>query len=203
MSAFTAIHGDVPRGNAQVSAACEDNPWLRGYVVIDPTDLRQAESELDRWLDGERFVGVKIHPTYAGVPIASSAMRAALTLVADRGTVALVHTWGTDVADLAELVATTSGLRAIAGHMGADRWDLAAECASQVDRLYLEPSCAVALHGQMRHVVDHAPLDQLLFGTDAPLLDPCVAFGQLAAADLTAEQLQAICWTNAAALFEL
>ena len=70
-----------------------------------------------------------------------------------------------------------------------------------MDRLYLEPSCSVALAGQMRHVMDHAPKGQVLFGTDATLLDPCVAFGQVAAGDLSPDDLEAVMWRNAVDLF--
>lgn len=196
------VFHEAAEGNLQLARAIEGRERYRGYVVINARDLPGAERELDRWLQpGSPFVGVKMHTHYAATPIASPQMRDALALLDEREAILLIHTWGPDVLDLAAALEPLPRLRAIAGHMGADRWDLACEAANAVDRLYLEPSCSVALAGQMRHVMEHAPPGQVLFGTDATLLDPSVAFGQVAAADLSAEQLEDVMWRNAARLF--
>jgi len=115
----------------------------------------------------------------------------------------LIHTWGPDVMVLPGLLADNPRLRVIAGHMGADRWDLAAEAANACDRLYLEPSCSLTETMRLRHVVDNAPPGQILFGTDATLIDPAVAFGLLADADPPQELTERILWRNAADLFDL
>lgn len=193
---------DAAAGNAALAAAIEGREFLRGYVVVNARDLTTAAAELERWLQpGSPFVGVKMHTHYAGTPIASPQVRDALQLLDDYDTTLLIHTWGGDVVDLAAMVEPLRTLRVIAGHMGADRWDLAAEAASRVERLFLEPSCSVAHAGQMAHVMRNAPPGQVLFGTDATLLDPCVAFGQVAAADLTQDQLEDVMWRNAVAVF--
>ena len=56
---------------------------------------------------------------------------------------------------------------------------------------------------RLRHVVDNAPPRQILFGTDATLIDPAVAFGLLADADPSADLTERILWRNAADLFAL
>ena len=53
----------------------------------------------------------------------------------------------------------------------------------------------------MRHVMTHGPTDRVLLGTDSTLLDPAVAFGQIAAADLPQDQLEDVLWRNAVRLF--
>ncbi|MCC2593288.1 amidohydrolase family protein [Tessaracoccus sp. OS52] len=196
------VFHDAAAGNAELARVLEGSDLLRGYVVINARDLVTASSELERWLQpGSPFVGVKMHTHYANAPISSPQVRDALQLLDDFDTVLLIHTWGADVLELARLLEPLRTLRAIAGHMGADRWDLAAEAATHQERLYLEPSCSVALGGQMAHVMRHAPRQQVLFGTDATLLDPSVAFGQVAAADLTADELEDVMWRNAHRLF--
>lgn len=196
------VFHDPVAGNEELARAMEHDETLRGYVVVNARDLVTARRELDRWLQpGSPFVGVKMHTHYAQTPIASPQVRDTLSLLDEYRTVLLIHTWGPDVLDLARLVGELSTLKAIAGHMGADRWDLACEAANAVDRLYLEPSCSVALGGQMRYVLDHAPREQVLFGTDATLLDPCVAFGQVAAADPSPSEIEDVLWRNAASLF--
>lgn len=196
------VFHDAAAGNAALAEQLEHHDELRGYVVVNARDLATASRELERWLQpGSPFVGVKMHTHYAATPIGSPQVRDALQLLDEFDTVLLIHTWGADVAELAARVEDLRTLRVIAGHMGADRWDLAAEAAGQVDRLYLEPSCSVALAGQMAHVLRHAPRSQVLFGTDATLLDPAVAFGQVAAADLDPDVLEDVMWRNAARLF--
>lgn len=193
---------DAAAGNESLARVLEGQEGLRGYAVINARDLRTAEREVARWLQpGSPFVGVKMHTHYPATPISSPQVRDAFQLLDEADAIVLIHTWGPDVMDLAAAIEPLARLRAIAGHMGADRWDLACEAAQRVERLYLEPSCSVALGGQMRHVLDHAPRAQILFGTDATLLDPCVAFGQLAAADPTPDEAEDVLWRNAYALF--
>lgn len=196
------VFHDAAAGNRALATAIDGQDLLRGYVVVNARDLTTAAAELERWLQpGSPFVGVKMHTHYAATPISSPQVRDALQLLDEYDTTLLIHTWGADVVALARLVEPLRTLRVIAGHMGADRWDLAAAAATRVDRLFLEPSCSVANAGQMAHVMRHAPRAQVLFGTDSTLLDPSVAFGQIAAADMTADALEDVMWRNAVSLF--
>lgn len=196
------VFHDPVAGNEQLARDLESHDELLGYVVINQRDLTTAEREINRWLQpGSRFVGVKIHTHYPNTTMNSPQLRDTFQMLDAHGAILLIHTWGTDVVDLGVAVEGLGNIRVIAGHMGADRWDLAAEAAQAVPHLYLEPSCSVTHAGQMRHVMDHAPRGQILFGTDATLLDPTVAFGQLASADMSADELDDVLWRNAQGLF--
>lgn len=196
------VFHDAVAGNEALASVLETHDELLGYVVVNPRDVATGQREVERWIQpGSRFVGVKIHTHYTDVAMDSTQMRDTLQMLDEHACVVLVHTWGPDVVQLAELIAGRPRVQVIAGHMGADRWDLACEAARNVGNLWLEPSCSVALAGQMRHVMQHAPADRVLFGTDSTLLDPVVAFGQLAAADLPASQLEDVLWRNAYRLF--
>lgn len=202
VSASRGVFHDAVAGNEQMARDLEGNENLRGYAVINQRNLDMAEKEMDRWLQpGSPFVGVKVHTHYPHTTMSSPQLRDAFALFAQRRTVMLIHTWGTDVVDLARAVKDLDGLQVIAGHMGADRWDLAAEVANDTPNLWIEPSCSVALAGQMRHVMTHGPTDRVLLGTDSTLLDPAVAYGQIAAADLPQDQLEDVLWRNAVRLF--
>lgn len=197
------VFHDAVAGNEELASILDDYPELLGYAVVNQRDLTTAERETERWLQpGSRFVGIKIHTHYPAAPIASPQMRDTFAMLDEHAAVVLIHTWGSDVAQLAELVEPLQRVRVIAGHMGADRWDLACEVANAVDNLWLEPSCSVALAGQMRYVMSHAPRERVLFGTDSTLLDPVVAFGQIAAADLPPDELDDVLWRNAHRLFQ-
>lgn len=176
---------------------------LYGYVTINPRRLQEAVRDLAEYLPTGRFVGVKIHTDYTGSPATSPQLRDALELVASAGCPALVHTWGPSVLDLAQVCLDTPGLRVIAGHMGADGFRYAIEAARACDRLYLEPCWSHAPAGRIAEVAANVDARQLLFGTDATLIDPSSAFGSVAAANLTGETAERIAWRNAAELFGL
>lgn len=203
VSAAEAVVYDAPGGNAKLAAVLTDQPRLRGYVVANPNNLMATEADLRRYLDLETFVGVKIHTGYPKREISSPQMRDLFALLDDFAATILIHTWGADVLVLASLLADNRRLRVIAGHMGGSRWDLAAEAASGCERLYLEPCCSITDAGKLRWVAERVPAGQLLFGTDATLIDPAVAVGVVADAELPAEVAEQLYWRNAASLFGL
>lgn len=203
VSASEAVTYDAPGGNAKLAQILETQPRLRGYVVCNPNDLVGAEADLRRYLSTDAFVGVKIHTGYSQRVISGPQMRDLFALLNDFDAVILIHTWGGDVLDLPRLLADNPRLRVIAAHMGANRWDLAAEAARDCDRLYLEPSCSITDAGQVAHVAARVPAEQLLFGTDATLIDPAVSFGLVEDARLTPAVAEAMYWRNAAELFGL
>lgn len=203
VSASEAVTYDATGGNAKLAKILESQPRLRGYVVCNPNDLAGCEADLRRYLTSESFVGVKIHTGYPRRAISAPQMRDLFALLNDFDATILIHTWGGDVLDLPRLVEANPRLRVIAAHMGADRWDLAAEAAQKCDRLYLEPSCSITDAGQVAHVAARVPAGQLLFGTDATLIDPAVSFGLVEDAQLSAAVAEGMYWRNAAGLFGL
>jgi predicted TIM-barrel fold metal-dependent hydrolase len=203
VSAVEAVVYDAPGGNAKLARVLADQPRLRGYVVANPNDLAATEADLRRYLPTEQFVGVKIHTTYPRRAITSPQMRDLFALLdAYRATI-LIHTWGPDVPHLLPLLAANPQVTVIAAHMGADRFDLAAEAAASCDRLYLEPSGSIADAGQVAHVAARVPPGQLLFGTDATLIDPAVSVGLVEDAGLGEATRERLYWRNAADLFNL
>lgn len=196
------VFHDAVAGNEELARILETHDELLGYVVINQRDVPTAQREVERWIQpGSPFVGVKIHTHYPAASMDSPQMRDALQMLDEHSAITLVHTWGPDVVQLANATDGLERIQVIAGHMGADRWDLACEAANAVENLWLEPSCSVAMAGQMRYVMEHGPANRVLFGTDSSLLDPVVAFGQIAAADMPADQLENVLWRNAERLF--
>jgi hypothetical protein len=186
-----------------LAAALSSTDRLYGYVTVNPRRLPAAERDLRELLPTGRFVGAKLHTEYTGSPIASPQVRDALAMVADFGVPALVHTWGASVLDLAGLCGDLPGLRAVAGHMGAAGWRHAIEAAHACDRLYLEPCYSHAPAGRLAEVVAAVNDRQLLFGTDATLIDPACALGSLVGAGVSGRTAERIAWRNAVELFDL
>lgn len=203
VSAVEAICYDPPAGNRALAAALSTQDRLYGYVTVNPRRPADAASDVARLLPSGRFVGAKLHTDYSGSPITSPQTRDTLAMLADLDCPVLVHTWGATVLDLAQACANLPRLRAIAGHSGADGWRYAIEAARSCDRLYLEPSWSYAPAGRIAEVVAAVDDRQLLFGTDATLIDPASAVGAVVAAGVTGQTADRLAWQNAAALFRI
>ncbi|MGC5022011.1 amidohydrolase family protein [Micromonospora sp. DT47] len=202
-SATEAVIYDVTAGNRAMARVLETSDRLLGYLTVNPRQLADAERDLRELLPTGRFVGAKIHTDYTGSPVTSAQTRAALELVAAHDLPALVHTWGSTPLDLAQACVDIPGLRAIAGHMGADGWRHAIEAANAVDRLWLEPCFSHTEAGRFAAVAAAVDTRRLLFGTDATLIDPATAYGAVLAADLSPVVAERVAWRNAAELFRL
>jgi predicted TIM-barrel fold metal-dependent hydrolase len=195
---------DPATGNRALARFLDTAPdRLLGYVTVHLRRLQQAERDLRSLLPTRRFVSAKIHTDYTGSPIRSPQMRDALTMLAELDCPALVHTWEESVLDLAQQCLDIPGLRVIAGHMGAGGYRHAKTAARSCDRLYLEPSWSHGLAGRVDEVLDAVDARQLLFGTDATLIDPASTFGVLAAARPEPAVAERIAWRNAADLFRI
>lgn len=203
LSASEGVVYDAPGGNAHLAPVLEANPRLRGYLVVNPNDPEAGAADIRRHWPSGLWSGVKIHTGYPLRPIDSPQMRETFAMLNEFDMTILIHTWSSDIMVLPPLLETNTRLKVVAGHMAADRWDLAAQAATACDRLYLEPSCSLTDAMRMRHVLDHAPAGQLLFGSDATLIDPAVAIGLLTDAEPGPELAERIYWKNAADLFNL
>lgn len=207
VSAIEAIVYDAPAGNRALARVLEGgDPRLRGLVVVDPRRLAEARRDLEELLRGDgstTWVGAKIHTDYTRTPIASAAMQAAVELTTEFSLPTLVHTWGNNVLDLADLAVRVPGARLIAGHMGAPGWRLVPEAAQRSDHIWFEPCWSMPEAGRIRWVLDRIGPTRLMFGTDATLIDPSVAIGAIEAADLDEAERGAVMGTNASVLFGL
>ncbi|WP_406053481.1 amidohydrolase family protein [Kribbella sp. NBC_00889] len=206
VSAIEAIVYDAPAGNRSLAAQLPADSRLRGMLVVDPRRLDEARADLDELLAGDgrsRWVGAKIHTEYSRTPIASPGMQAAIELTTEFGLPTLVHTWGENVVDLADVAARVPDAQVIAGHMGAFGWPHLPEAASRSDRIWFEPCWSAPDAHRIRWVLDQIGHSRLMFGTDATLIDPSVALGAFEAANLTPTEHDAIMWQNATSLFSL
>ncbi|GGU26169.1 amidohydrolase family protein [Streptomyces lavendofoliae] len=204
VSASEAVVYDAVAGNAALREALETRPRLFGYAVVNPNRAEESAADLRRCLDTGRFVGAKIHTHYPGRMPGTREMAEAFDVVAEAGVPLLLHTWGREVTLLPELVDARPGLRVIMGHAGGDAWREAAHAAAACDRLYLEHCRTATDAGRIAYArAAGVPVERMLFGTDATLIDPCVSLGVVRDARFTEEELERVLWRNAAELFGL
>ena len=206
-SAALAIFGDPVRGNDQAvrAAAAHGAAGLRAYVVADPTDLASTDEQLRRHLDAPGVVGVKVHGEWSGTPTASRAMAELFELLARFGRPVKIHNagGGWDAA-LGAIADRHPGLPIVIAHGGLGTPSVeGARLAASHDNVYLEFSSSFAHLPTLREAVAIAGPDRLLWGSDAPLLDPAFVLGTYRDAGLLSPDLaDRVFWTNAATLFE-
>lgn len=204
-SAALAIFGDPVRGNEQAahSAAAYGFGGLRADVVADPTDLSITDEQLRRHLNTSGVVGVKVHGEWSGTPTASRAMTELFDLLARYGRPVKIHNAGDGWDDaLGTIARRHPRLPIVIAHGGLGTPSVeGARLAAAHDNVYLELSSSFAHLPTVREAVAIAGPDRLLWGSDAPLLDPAFVLGTYRDAGLPAGSEDRVFWTNAATLF--
>jgi predicted TIM-barrel fold metal-dependent hydrolase len=204
VSSSKAIVYDMAEGNAELAVALEDTEGLLGYVTTNPNYLADSCREMDTYLPREKFVGVKIHPTYSRCPVDAPAMAELIREIAQRNTVLKIHTFSAAAArTIGAEAARHPNLPVILAHAGGAEARETARAARDYPNVYLEFCCGHAERGKVRHALQSAGIDKILFGSDLDLLNPAFVLGMYEGADLSDSEKQAIYHDNAAKLFAL
>jgi hypothetical protein len=180
-SSLRAIVDDSCAGNAETFHACEQaGDALRGYVVLNPNDLAGACRDMDAAYRLDAVVGAKVHCSWSAAPTASRATLALLREVARRGRPLKIHVDGPDW-DLAlrDITAQFPGWRMIVAHAGPGTPSReAVRLIESTSDVYVELSTSFPELPVVKEVVRvAAERGRLLFGSDAPLLDPGYVLG--------------------------
>jgi predicted TIM-barrel fold metal-dependent hydrolase len=180
-SSLRAIVDDTCAGNAETFAACEQaGVSLRGYVVLNPNDLEGACREMDAAYHLDAVVGAKLHSSWSGAPTASRTSMALLRQVARRGRPLKIHVDGSEWDLALRQVATEfPSWSVIVAHAGPGTPSReTARLVESTPNVYVELSTSFPDLPTVREVLSAAQeRGRLLFGSDAPLLDPAYVTG--------------------------
>jgi predicted TIM-barrel fold metal-dependent hydrolase len=180
-SSLRAIVDDVCEGNAEMLAACDaSGAALRGYVVLNPADLEGACREMDAAYARETVVGAKVHCSWSGAPTASKACVRLVREIARRGRPLKIHVDGPDwEVALREVAVEYPTWKVIVAHAGPgtpSRETVA--LLESTPNVYVELSTSFPDLPVVREVATTAErYGRLLYGSDAPLLDPAYVTG--------------------------
>ena len=201
-SSVEAIETDSEAGNRLMVDACAEHPNLLGYLVADPNDVEAARAQIRRWGDAPGIVGIKIGCEQSQ-PTASAAIWDLFEVLADYGRPVKIHNdgpgWDTALLQIARAHPRLSIIVAHGG-LGAPSTE-GATLTETADNIYLEMCSSFADLRRAREVARRVPAHKLLFGTDAPLLEPAFVLGTYQDAGIPAEREAAVYWDNAARLF--
>lgn len=174
-SSIDAIQNATEPGNREAFAtASASGGALLAYVVVNPHDLEGSCRAMDQAYRSGAAVGAKVHCQISRQPTAGAPMRALLREIARRERPCLIHVDGPDWAEA--LVATARdfpGWRVIVAHGGPGTASLeGARAVEQTSNIYYELSTTFPCLPLIREALRRVGPARLLFGSDAPLIDP-------------------------------
>ncbi len=202
-SSILAIAADLEAGNRRTVEACARRTGLLGYLVADPNDLDASREQLRRWGDEPGIVGVKVHTEWSKRHTGSKEIADLFEVLADHGQPVKIHNDGPDWDQhLLRIARKHPKLPIIIAHAGLGMPNLeGARIAAAADNIYAEMSSSFAHLATAREFIRIIPAERMMFGTDAPLLDPAFVLGTYQDAQIPAEDQARIYWDNAATLF--
>ena len=204
-SSVLALSADLEAGNRRTVEGCARLPGRLGYLVADPNDIETARDHLRRWSDAPGIAGIKVHAQWSRSPTGSRQMAALFEVLAGSGRPVLIHNDGPGWHRHLERIARRHPrLPIIVAHAGPGVPSVeAAGVARATDNVYLELSSSFAELATVREVVRRTPAGRLLFGSDAPLLDPAFILGTYQDAGIPVADESRVYWGNAADLFQV
>ena len=202
-SSVLAIAADLEAGNRRTVEGSARMPGRLGYLVADPNDLEASRDQLQRWGDEPGIVGVKVHTEWSRRHTGSPQIAALFEVLAAHGRPVKIHNDGPDWDQhLLRIARRHPRLPIIIAHAGLGFPNLeAALIAREADNIYAEMSSSFAQLPTVRDFLRTIPPERMLFGTDAPLLDPAFVLGTYQDALIPVADQPGIYWDNAARLF--
>ena len=147
-----------------------DPARLIGFGTVNPR-LSGAVAETRRMIRDLGLVGMKVHPWVQGISMMEPEMDRVCDVLEEEGAILLSHD-GTPpysmATQLAALARRHPGLPVVLGHGGLlDFWREAIVAAQETPNVYVCVASVNPFAGRM--VVERAPKDKVLFGTDSGL----------------------------------
>ena len=201
MSSAEAIVNDMVAGNSRLSEAIRNEAGLYGYVVVNPHYPEESREELNRHLDGEKFVGVKIHCGYCRLGCGAPAMQALFEEVAARGRPLLIHAGAGDWPALSALAERAPHLAIILAHGLFLDWETAVAGAAEHPNVYLDFCSSFTPRPKIEAARERAGANKMLFGSDLTLLSPAFVLGPFEEVGLSETEKALVYHGNAARVF--
>lgn len=200
---------DPIAGNEAVASAVtqpDADVDLRGWIVVHPSRMNDANEQMRRYLFSERFVGMALYPDpITGYPVTSRDVQEVLASFRRYSKPVLIETpTAAAMAEAAQIAQDYAGVRFIASGMGGDEWREAVLMAAKPLNLFMDISGSLSTEKLEHALTVLAGPRKLLFGSGAPDTDPAAVLGMLFEVPmLSAEDRARILYSNAARLFRL
>jgi len=218
ISILSAWHG--PQGslisNEEVSEQIDAAPnRFRGLATVDLTNPMEAVREIRKWVDGKRFVGVRIVPWLWNLPPNDRRYYPVYAACVDLGVpfcTQIGHTGpllrsetGRPIPYLEDVLLDFPELVVVGGHVGFPWIDELISLTIKFPNFHVDTS-AYAVHRLPASFVDFMKgmgSKRVMFGTNWPMLSPSQCLEHLEGLALSAVQQEAFLSGNAVRVFKL
>jgi predicted TIM-barrel fold metal-dependent hydrolase len=207
------LHGEPDVGlRESLQAYGESHGRLLLYTVFDPN----RPDSLDRvreCLGRDGFVGIKIHPSFHGCYADDDRYAPVWNLAAERRVPILTHSWDFSEHNPTQkysfpgrferFVAEHPDVTLILGHAGGRYGGhvVAADLARRYPGIFLDLAGDCYTLGLVKHLVEHAGAEKVLFGSDLTWIDPRTQMGMILDARISIAAKRQILGVNAARIF--
>jgi len=204
VSSALAILYNITEGNELLARDIAAHDRLLGYVFANPNDVDASIEQIRRYLERERYVGVKMYSGgYIGRPLDCPEHRTILEVVAAEfpHSLVLFHCGENDPANYAGLASVSAqfpNLTFLAGHMGSKLWRQALPVLAPCPNVVAEISAPVPARHRIEDAVRVMGADRVVFGSDFPIIRQGYMLGCVTEADITDAQRAMILHDNAA-----
>lgn len=186
-SHMRVMSSDTEWGNAEMLEyirSCPDR--ILGYVGLYPIGAELLPKRVEHWLD-QGFTGIKIHngnghnylhPDYDG----------AYAIAHERRLPILFHTWGGPEHDeLRAINEKYPDAVLIAAHAGCNNNDSYIALGRDHENIYIDTVFSRAPRGMVKHLVEGAGADKVLWGSDVLFFSNTQQLGVVLGADISDE----------------
>ncbi len=209
-SPHLAIGVDYRRGNDLAAEAVRRYPGrFFGYVTVNPHYAEDVLPELHRGFDELGLVAIKLHTTISDFAVTDPRCEPVWRFAEERGATILIHTWAGDSrchpTVCGEVAAAHPRAHFLLGHSGGTRAGRieAVRVAQRVENVYLELCSSNITAEEIAWMVAEAGAERVIFGTDAPWVDPRFPLGKMAWTGLSDDALQRVMGGNIMQLLDL
>ena len=181
--------------------------------VFSPHKPAQCVAALERANDWPGFVGLKIHPSFHGVPVENPSYEPAWRFAADNDLPIMTHSWSVSSYNPVQYLSTPERFEgyvkafprvrlvlAHAGGRGTGRHE-AVRMANDYANVYLDIAGDIFDYQLIESLVQTVPVEKILFGSDFPWLDPRSRLSHVLLADISTSDKTNILCENAQCVY--
>jgi len=191
------------------------NGIILSYVVFNPNYPKETMKFVEKSLEKECFVGIKIHPSFHKTWANDENYRVIWEWAKENEYPILSHTWDKSITnpiqkfsfpDLFEkYVSQYPNVALMLGHGGGQGkgHNAAVELAKKYSNVYLDISGDSYLCGLIEWFVEEVGSERVLFGSDVTWIDARTHMGRVFSASISLDDKVRILGKNAAKLFKI